>query len=230
MIKDRPKVIHTYGSAAKTELQINANSKYTGVFAPGNKASIARLSLAAIQKDNFTPGMALKVLVNGKPSINMFAMFSLDGQGPDYNFFKNTFTNFVPDAKSIALKVGSRAFHEAIEDLPGGDCDRPLSETKLPLFIPGSQHVNGSFNVKPKPPMVYFFQPNTALGWDGADKSDLRTKLAKIPVGSVLYTFAVSATDGGPKEVIGKLVLKSPFVASEYQDKTLFFKHHAKSC
>lgn len=230
MIADRPKLIHTYGSAAKVELLISKDSEYTGVFAPGKKIGIARFSVAAIDPDNFVPGTVTKILVDGKPSINLFAMNSVDGQGKDFNFFKLPFTNFIPNPVSPVKKFLAAVFREAIDELPGGKCDRPLGEGKLPLFTAALQYVNGSVEPQPKAPLVYFFQPNSALGWNGDDTTDLRLQLAKIPVQSVLYTISVAISQTGPQEVIGKLVLKSQFVASEYEDQILFFNHASKRC
>lgn len=46
MIAGRQKLIHTYGSVAKIEMDIFPNSSYTGVFTAGSKnIGIARLSL-----------------------------------------------------------------------------------------------------------------------------------------------------------------------------------------
>lgn len=89
MIEGRPKVIHTYGSAAKIELQIDANSPYTGVFAPGSKIGIARVSLARRQVPTYIPGIVIKLLVDGLPSINLIAMYDLEGQGFNKNFFEH---------------------------------------------------------------------------------------------------------------------------------------------
>jgi hypothetical protein len=69
MPKNREKLIHTYGSAAKVELKIFPNSTYTGIFKTGG-VGIARLSVAKQDKTNFIPGMALKVLIDGQRSQN----------------------------------------------------------------------------------------------------------------------------------------------------------------
>lgn len=230
MIKGRPKLVHTYGTAAKVELQVYSSSKYTGVFSPGNKAGISRISRAILDDKMFVPGMATKILIDGKPSVNLFSMNGIDGQGKDKNIFKLPFTNFIPDPAGVAQKLLASKFREASDDLPGGVCDRPLTESKMPLLGAASQNVSGTVIAKPNAPLVWHLTPNTALGWDGSDPTDYRLQLAKIAVDSVLYTVAVSTTEGGPKETIGKLVLKSNFVASDYEDSTLFFKHPIKHC
>jgi hypothetical protein len=230
MIPGRTKLIHTYGSAGKVELQIFPNSSYTGLFKAGStNIGIARLSLALQDDNNFTPGMAVKILINGKPSINLIAMFSVNGQGKNKNFFEKVFTNYIPPAQGIVLKALAIAFREAIRMLPGDQCDKPLDEGKLPLYTPASVDSNGTVNANPKAPSVINFHPNPAIAWDPNTKNDVRINLANVPVGSVLYTVAVKLQENSPEEVIGQLVLRSKFVASEYEDKNLYFQHSSKS-
>ncbi|XP_055327354.1 uncharacterized protein LOC129580719 [Paramacrobiotus metropolitanus] len=228
----RPKLIHTFGSAAKVTLKIFPNSTYSGLFkANSSNLGIARLSLAQQDDSNYIPGMALKFLVSGKPSHNLQVMNSVDGQGANKNFFAKTFTNFIPEAESLKLKFLATRFHAAIESLSDKECERPLDEGKLPLLTPASLEHSGSAVGLPKAPTVLNFVPNPAVGWKESSTDDLRVNLAKIPVGSVLYTVKAKATQTSTKEdPIGQLVLDSSFVASEYEDKTLFFKHHAQRC
>lgn len=84
-----PRLIHTYGSVAKVELQISQDSPYTGCFAPGYQhIGLARFSLARQDYSNYIPGFALKFLNDGHTSSNIIAMYSVDGQGSNTNFFE----------------------------------------------------------------------------------------------------------------------------------------------
>ena len=63
------------------------NHNYSGVF-QGAECAFLRLSLTFDpKKKGVAPGLALKVLRDGLPSTNVSSLYSLDGQGKDYNFF-----------------------------------------------------------------------------------------------------------------------------------------------
>lgn len=123
-----------FAAVAPARLNINSNSTFTGIFKAGSSSpAIIRLSVAKQDPDHFLPGLALKVLIDGKASQNIIAMFSLDGQGKDKNFFANTFWNIIDDPTGFAEKLLAKAFRLALQLLPGGEESRPKSETNLPL-------------------------------------------------------------------------------------------------
>ncbi|HBC17586.1 MAG TPA: hypothetical protein DC022_02250, partial [Alcanivorax sp.] len=43
----------------------------------------------------FAPGLALKLLVDGKRSENVSALYTLSGQGDNHNIFANELSNYV---------------------------------------------------------------------------------------------------------------------------------------
>ncbi|OWA54103.1 hypothetical protein BV898_18520 [Hypsibius exemplaris] len=223
----RTKLIHVYGSTAQVELKIFDNSTYTGIFKSGG-IGLARLSLAKEDYENYTPGMGLKILIDGQQSQNLQVMWSVDGQGTNKNFFHNTFSNIIPPPQSFALKVLSKAFDGAIEMLPGTTQDRPESNHNLPLYEQASVTRDGQPVEKVVAPYQVNFIPNPAAGWDPANTQDVRVNLNAIPEGTVLYTLTAKRTSTATEEVIGQLITKSPFVASAYEDATLFFQHAAK--
>ena len=53
--------------------------------------------------------MGVKFLRDGTDSANFVAMYSVDGQS-SLNFFENSFSNHIPDAKNKALKPLERHF------------------------------------------------------------------------------------------------------------------------
>jgi len=71
------KPIHGEGISAPIEF-VPVSNFYTGIFKTGG-VGILRLSRATAS-DPFTPGLALKLLVDGDSSVNFHAMYSLDGQ------------------------------------------------------------------------------------------------------------------------------------------------------
>lgn len=225
MITGRKKLIHPYGAAAKANFIIHDNSPYTGIFRPGQRPAVIRPSLAAVNEKNFIPGTAVKVLLDGRPSANMFALYSLDGQGENFNYFANTFTTTIPDPSSFALSVLSKAFALALYALPGGASERPDNEGNSPVYEYAqiNEHAAAVYA-----PYKISYIPNPALGWDPADKTDFRIKLAELPVGTKLWDIAAHRTKDSEAVLIGEVVLQSQLVASPYQDETLYFQHPSR--
>ncbi|OWA54098.1 hypothetical protein BV898_18516 [Hypsibius exemplaris] len=223
----RTKLIHVHGSTAKVELIIFNNSTYTGIFKSGG-IGFARLSLAKEDYENFSPGMALKILIDGQRSQNLQVMWSVDGQGTNKNFFHNRFSNIIPPPTSFALKVLGKAFDKAIDRLPGSSQDRPEGKNNLPLYEQASVTRDGQSVDRVVAPYQVDFIPNPAAGWDPANTQDVRVNLNAIPQGTVLYTVAAKRSPTATEEVIGQLVTTSDFVASDYEDRILFFQHAAK--
>lgn len=57
--------------------------------------------------------MGLKFLRDGKDSANLVAMYKLEGQDNDGNFFSHDFNTNVPSPTSTALKVAAAKFATA---------------------------------------------------------------------------------------------------------------------
>src|SRR5262249_41735049 len=110
----RTKIIHTYGTAACIELVPRRGHPFTGVFRSGARG-IARLSLA-FPGDDFCPGIGLKLLIDGKPSVNVVPLPSLLGQGRDQNVFARAYVNPAPtETTGIAEAVLKRTFTETAD-------------------------------------------------------------------------------------------------------------------
>ena len=226
----RAKLIHTYGSVAQVELKINSeNSRYSGIFKSGG-VGLARLSLAK-QSGSFTPGMALKIFVNGEPSVNFQVMYSLEGQGDDRNFFENKFSNVITLPTGFALRLLGGVFESAVKSLSSDPAERPESATHLPLLEAAQINADGIFMATDSivEPYQMIFTPNQEVKQLLSSEldQDMRLGLARIPHESVLYSVSLKATAHAEEEVIGQLVLKSSFVASEYGDTQLFFQHQS---
>ena len=227
MPSERQKLIHVYGSAAKVSLNIFGNSTYSGLFKTGG-VGIARLSLAKQDYTNFTPGMALKMLVDGERSQNFQVMYSVDGQGTNKNFFANKFSNIIPSPQSFTLKLLGKAFEAAIERLPGTAQDKPESINNLGLYEQASVTNDGKPVAEVVAPYAVEFVPNPRAGWDPTNGRDVRINLDGIATGTTLYTVVAKRSPTAEGEVIGQLVTEGPFVASPYEDQTLFFQHASK--
>ena len=210
----RTKFIHTYGSVVKFKFIPEKKHPFTG-FYEEECVGLARLSLAANPKSlPYTPGMALKFLVDQKPSLNLVVMNRLDGQGDDWNFFAKAFSNKIPRAKSRILKFLEWVF-SLIRGNPG----------HLPVDHLAQMT---SFGKKVKSPVVpeqlYFYPTSEVSKIISPDsRDDFRTKLQSIPAETKLYN--VVGILGGKAVKIGVMKTTSKFISSKYGDKKLFFQH-----
>ncbi len=229
MAAGRDKVIHANGAVASVEFTPESASPFTGVFHSGAVGMI-RLSIAAPNLDNFTPGLALKFFIDGKSSSNLVAMYSLNGQGSDLNFFRFPFGTTIADPEGIVLKLGAKAFDAAREVVRDEIGSAPSSSTVIPMNDLASVEKSGQLVPKaelrvptqlkfvPTAKATHFFEEQ---GVSGA--RDFRATLARFPVGAGLYR--VYAYDHSKLILIGKITTTSTFVASKFGDKHLYFKH-----
>lgn len=209
------KFLHGSGSVAKVTFVPVANSPYTGVFKTG-AIGLARMSLAGNPKDleSYTPGIALKLLADGIPSLNVVAMYSLNGQGDNHNFYANNFTTLIPEPKGFSLGLVKKWFDLFVDD--------PLHVSTWHF---ASYDNTGKKVDNPKNPYFITFVPVQKNLIAENSQDDFRNDLKKSVVGEVLYRVYASETKTSSLKLIGDLVLNSEFVASEYGDHKLFFQH-----
>lgn len=119
----RTKYIHSVGVVAQVKFVPVANhAGYTGMFAEGCDNAFIRYSIAksdditkktaAQAYDNFTPGFGLKFLRDGMRSANLVAMKGVNGQD-SWNPFHYDFSNHIPSAEGVALKLVAKKFQTA---------------------------------------------------------------------------------------------------------------------
>lgn len=209
----RRKFIHSYGSVAKIRFVAAQESPYSGIFK--GAVGLARLSIAGDPRLNGNVfGMALKFFVTGKPSVNTFLMFTLDGQGNDANFFAHPFSTHLPEPKNPAIKSGAQRF--ATER-------NPPNELTVDHLAKWEQ--DGTQPAKAKAPYALQAIPVQPFEWPSDSTIDFRERLSHIPKGTLLYkVLATESKDGAPKH-IGDLVTDSEVVASKFGDEELFFQH-----
>lgn len=218
------KSIHAHGATAKVELEAIKNP-YTGLF-QGAPHGIIRLSVTSDPKgEDFAPGMGLKLLIDGRPSENVSALYKLSGQQSDHNFFKNELSHIIPiqlDLKSIFSMSNF------------GRVTRNPTKTSVTPFA-AVDKLGGQI-AEPIAPAQIYFVPNAALAAK-SEVHDFREDLLKIPTGSVLYDIYASDERGTnfrnidearrEKAVkIGRIISRSPFIASDFGDRRLFFRHY----
>ncbi len=220
MPEGRIKFIHTYGSCARAEFQITHQNSYTGLFQTGAPA-IVRLGWAAPPEiAGHIPGMAVKLFIDGMPSKNLQVMKSLDGQGPNQNFFQYPFSNIIEEPRGAALRALAGIFKTA-----------STNPFELPLNHLATVDLEGRTIKKAKAPRQITFQPTPQVQLPSRYQPDLRDVLAKhFKPNMVLYKIYAAGEGLAPlkdtPKLIGRLILRSEFVNSEYCDLNLFFQHN----
>lgn len=218
IVEGRKKIIHKWGSAVQVTLDADPRSPFTGLFATG-APGIARLSLALpfTPGGAFVPGLALKLFVDGGPSVNLTVMEQLEGQDADTNYFRSVFTNILPDPKTAKTKFGTWAFEGFVEN----------------AIHLGVEHVaavglKGERVDAPVAPYQLLFKPLTAIS---SRADDFRVELAKLAPGTALYEIfgKMGPEKNSPVARIGVLRTTSAFVASRYGDEKLYFQHAGTS-
>ncbi len=218
MPEGRKKIIHTYGTVAPIRW-IPARNPYSGIFQTGG-FGLARLSIAGDPNLlGMIPGMALKILVDGQPSVNLHVMHSLDGQGKNNNFFANSFTNNIPKPKNPLLYPLITLF-SIVQNPP----------TYLPLDHFAKVNRFGKPQTPWRAPFSLIFKPSSSVAgiFPTTNTADFRTQLAQLKPGIFIYDIYATGTEPSQRnsELIGKIVLDSSFVASAFGDEKLFFQHH----
>ncbi|OWA51459.1 hypothetical protein BV898_15940 [Hypsibius exemplaris] len=228
MIVGRRKVIHPFGVVARAQLDLPPGSPYTGVLRCGGLGLI-RLSWTSFNPSAVVPSIALKILIDGRPSVNFHALHDPAGQGTNQNFFLNPVSNIFPPTSQ---NIVADAFDAAIASLPGGVNDRPELRSLLGLWEQASISTNGQPEQNVVAPYQIQFVPTpqiTASQADNGDHSqDFRTKLSAIPERTVLYTVVAYKKGSTNGLTIGRVVQTSPFIASKYGDEELYFQHASK--
>jgi hypothetical protein len=227
------KYLHPHGVVAKIEIQ-SVSGNYTGIF-KGAECALLRLSLTYRPEGArpVAPGLALKVLRDQTHSANVSALVSLDGQEKDFNFFKYPMSNIVPRGLGIGQKLIHRVFRKVttypeelvLEDMAAID-HRGIREKNI---------------ISPR---QMFFVPHEGLNFS-SEQHEVRTDLMTISEGTLLYkiyivpdkykNFDYSQYTNEKKaeflkeaEHVANIVTTSRFIASEFGDRGIFFRHQIR--
>lgn len=205
----RSKIFHAFGSVAQVRYEALPGHAYTGLFATGG-VGLARLSLA-IDEATYVPGIALKLFVAGRPSVNVHAIPSFDGQA-SRDFFARAPSNEIPPPSGAAVRLLARVIARVADPLR-----RPVDH--VAAVTPDGAPVSS-----PCAPRRIHFRP-AEVHFPADAQEDFRALLATIPVGSVIYEVWAETPSGEVR--IGRVRTTSPFVASAWGDQVLHF-HHAR--
>jgi hypothetical protein len=200
------KAIHAHGAVAQVTYT-PINSPYTGLWQ--GASGLLRLSLTGDPtKRGFAPGLALKLLADGQPSANLSALYTLTGQGQDYNFFAHPLSNIVPVVNEFGPQFINGIFRR-VTSYP----------TKLSLQDFGAFDRTGQTIEQPQSPEQIFLVPSLQFA---STPHDFRTDLLSINSGTTIFT--VHANNPATP-AIGQLTTNSAFLSSAYGDSRLFFRH-----
>ena len=114
MPNGREKKIHSIGSICPFSMTVSADSKYTGLFQPGDVHGFIRMGSAAdpVANKGITPGLGIKFPRTGHPSGNYVALHSLD-LGQSWNFFAYNMSNHI-SPPSGATAILAKKFNQVI--------------------------------------------------------------------------------------------------------------------
>lgn len=212
----RLKIMNTYGTVALFDFVADPRSPYTGIFKGGS--GVMRFSYAGPPSlVGNVPGLGLKFFVDGKPSQDMVFMNGFSSQGPSTNVFQKPFSNDLPEPESPLMKAVKGLFEKA------SGRSNVLHQDLTSL---GAVAADGSAAASPAAPYQVFLEPTHQDGISPDTANDFRSDLAGVKPGTAVYDVVAVSGPGGEKVHIGRIVTGSPFVASEYGDKALFFKHN----
>lgn len=230
----RPKVIHAHGAVAMIELETAADSPFTGLLGPppvGGAIGLIRLSLVAkvVGKAAVTPGLGLKLLIDGAPSADLLAMNHVVGQGRDFDLFSNTMTNDLTEEHS-ELRPPQRLM---------GVLFRRVSAQPRRLVVThlSDRRRDGTSVVEPRAPRRLVFHPTdeARAAFVGQAGVDFRRVLGGIEAGTPLFDVegltGPTPTPGrkgrvppSPGSAVGRIRATTSFVSSDGGDR-LFFRH-----
>jgi hypothetical protein len=220
------KAIHAHASVAKIQFIPADNTPFTGLF-KGADYGLLRLSLTGDPSDRgFAPGLAIKWLIDGTASEDFSALVSLTGQGKNYNFFANEFSNIVPVVREIGPKLINLIF-KRVTRYP----------TKISLKKLGEIDQQGRSVAHPLYPMQLFLVPSQAVQFSESPEHDFRQDLATIKSGTTIFSvYGIDLQQIETNKIqeseyrrnaqlIGQIKTTSEFIASSYGDSRLFFRH-----
>lgn len=228
MPSGRPKVIHRQGAVAMASFVIDDHSAYSGILAPADESAVGvvRMSLATPPGPTrgIVPGLAMKILVSGEPSLDLLAMQHTNGQGHDVDLFSNTMTHDLFDTHKylrrgqrlmgiLFARVSKQPRRLSIDHFVRWQADGtevPSEARHRPhrlIFVP-SREVRNHFDRYPA-------------------GTDFRTVLSDIKPHTTLYSIEAeerNASSASSTQVIGRIIAATGFVSAEVGDN-LFFRH-----
>ncbi len=216
----REKLVHRHGTVARVRVEITNEHAYTGVVASGGEG-LLRMS-DATGGGKMTPSLALKIPIDGRPSLNFFGLPAVARGPADTSFLAVPFANSTPVPMAFDAKLLGRAFQKTAEALKA----TRVYAVYLPLHHLAGRHLDGREVEAPAVPDRIELHP-TAEAREAFDAAiEWRRAFAALPAGMRLFDLRVAAAIDDEAVPLGAMNLEPGFVASRYGDERLFFQHH----
>src|SRR5690606_24460685 len=143
--------IHPQAVMGRVQFNATSGHGFTGLF-EGADHGLLRLSITGDPEERvFAPGLALTLFVDGQPSRNVSALYTLSGQDDNHNFFANELSNYVSPELNDSL--GSTVLFSLVTTKP----------TRLMVNDFSEISQNGNAVGDPKAPTQVYFVPNPDL-------------------------------------------------------------------
>lgn len=225
------KPIHARGVMAPVSFTPTSGTPYTGLF-KGSNCGLLRLSVTGDPSDKgFAPGLAWKAFVDGQPSQNVSALYTLSGQGNNHNFFANELSQYV--SPEVNETLATAAIFSAVTSKP----------TRLMVNAMSEVNQDGSsVSYAKAPTQIYFVPSNEVKNRFSSSAHDFRQDLVSLPSGTKIYDvyattksirysawgwlnrrYAKQRRDSARK--IGEMRISKAMTASAFGDTGVFFKH-----
>jgi len=225
------KATHGVGAVAKAHFEWKKN-EYSGMFQQADNCVIRMANAAApggITMGAYGPNLAVKCLRDGVESANMQFIWELDGfavrpQGArqSCSYFETPLANHNPIREDIAASLKD-TFCKAFQAIDPHSMWLGLSQM-------ASATQKGTAVEAPHFPFALVMKPASGLNEVPCTFNEPISQLLNIDKPQTLYDIYASRDPCehaclGSLEMIGSLVLDTPFTASRYGDTELFFRH-----
>ena len=218
----RVKVIHGIGAVCPFSIDITEQSKYTGIFQPGQVSGLIRMSPGADFTSFITPGLtpaaAMKFLRTGVSSANVVFINSLlPMENDNHNFFAIPLRNHVPDESDTASTILLEKF-----------CQTGHCVSKVGLSDICSYDQDGNYQPMPIFPFKIEVVPGDVSFQENKPNSmeDFMSQFRTITMGTKIYGLkAYESPDDFEGTFLGNVVTTDTCTSSFYGDTKLFFKH-----
>lgn len=221
MPANRLKVTHSSGVVCKIKLEINKDaSPYTGILKNGAEYGVLRWSSTV---DPFVvggpvPSMGMKYFKDGELSANGVALNTQTVQKTSNPLAVPLTNQFVAAPLNIQQRFGTVTGYPNFTGNSAFAYESSNSSAKI--------NFPWQLIYVPNPDMQKLFPEHFRYNNNAEFYSQFLSPLFQMPAGEpILYHVHAVDKPGDMSFYIGDIRMKSPFVRSEFGDKTLFFKH-----
>lgn len=224
MPEGRHKVIHSVGAVCPFQIDIAADSPYTGLLKAGaNVHGLIRMGPATDpysfgKGKDLVPGVGVKFLRTGVSSANFMLLHSLDPlANNNFNFFAEPVSNHLSGTfDSISLKVLAQKF-----------CQTGYCLGKVGISHLTTHDQDGNTVEEPNFPFKFSFTAADVSFPEAPPNSfnDFVGQFTALPVGTTLYNVMAHSSPDDAGSLLGQVVTTDNCVTSKFGDSKLFFRH-----